>query len=73
MQLAGQSDTGAGREEGDGPVLQNGKAEESGVSRNGLNLPERAATVKASIAPERVQILTGAELLGVSARGHVGH
>lgn len=38
MQLAGQSDTGSRREEGDGPVLQNGKAEESRVSKNGLKL-----------------------------------
>lgn len=38
MQLAGQSDTGSRGEEGDGPVLQNGKAEESRVSKNGLNL-----------------------------------
>lgn len=38
MQLAGQSDTGSRREEGDGPVLQNGEAEESRVSKNGLNL-----------------------------------
>lgn len=38
MQLAGQPDPGSRREEGDGPVCQNGKAEESRVSKNGLNL-----------------------------------
>ena len=44
MQLAGQSDTGTGREEGDGPVFQNGKAEENRVSKNGLSLLKMVAT-----------------------------
>lgn len=54
MQLAGQSDTGSRSEEGDGPVFQNGKAEESRVSKNGLNLLKMVATVKPSIAQRYV-------------------
>lgn len=53
MQLAGQSDTGSGGEEGDGLVLQNGKAEENRVSKNGLNLLKMVATRKPSITSER--------------------
>lgn len=54
MQLAGQSDTGSRGKEGVGPVFQNGKAKESRVSRNAINLLKMVATMKPSIASERV-------------------
>lgn len=54
VQLAGQSDTGSRGKEGVGPVFQNGKAKESRVSKNAINLLKMVATMKPSIASERV-------------------